>query len=484
MAGGTDFTANLSLPYLLSNQAQKHVTLNESLRALDGLVQASVVSRGLATPPASPNDGDRYLVAAGATDDWAGQEGDLALYVDGGWLFFTPQAGWRVWIEGEARFQVFDGSDWRETTSDELQNLVFVGLGGTADASNPLLAKLNACLFTALETGNGGSGDLRAKFNKESSGNILSLLFQTGYSSRAEIGLVGDDDLVLKVSPDGSTFYEGLKLDNSSGRACFPNGSDDFRERLTADRTYYVDASTGSDSNTGLSSGAAFATINHALSVAYGLDLSGYDVTIQCADGTYSENVSVDGALVGRGLLTLRGNTSLPGNCVIQPVSDAALTARNRARLSVEGFDFQGVTRHVDVDTGAKVTISNAVNFSACSQYHLIADGPDSEISCGADYTVSGGAQYHWRSTFGAFISVTNMTLTISGAGLAFTRFASGLSLAIIYCSGITFAGDHATVTGQRYRVDENSVIRTGGGGATYLPGSASGATATGGQYT
>ena len=33
----SDFTPNLELPYLLSNQAQKHVTLNESLRALDGL---------------------------------------------------------------------------------------------------------------------------------------------------------------------------------------------------------------------------------------------------------------------------------------------------------------------------------------------------------------------------------------------------------------------------------------------------------------
>ena len=41
MAGGQDFTANLSLPYLISNQAQKHVTLNESLRALDGLVWLS-----------------------------------------------------------------------------------------------------------------------------------------------------------------------------------------------------------------------------------------------------------------------------------------------------------------------------------------------------------------------------------------------------------------------------------------------------------
>ena len=37
---GPDFTEHLSLPYLISNQAQKHVTLNESLRKLDALVHA------------------------------------------------------------------------------------------------------------------------------------------------------------------------------------------------------------------------------------------------------------------------------------------------------------------------------------------------------------------------------------------------------------------------------------------------------------
>ena len=79
MAGGQDFTANLSLPYLISNQAQKHVTLNESLRAIDGLVQASILSRLEADPPISPSEGDRYLVATSATGDWAGQEGNLAL---------------------------------------------------------------------------------------------------------------------------------------------------------------------------------------------------------------------------------------------------------------------------------------------------------------------------------------------------------------------------------------------------------------------
>ena len=58
-------TTHLKLPYLAAAQAQKHVTHNEALRLLDGLVQLSVLDRDLTAPPGSPVDGDRYVVASG-----------------------------------------------------------------------------------------------------------------------------------------------------------------------------------------------------------------------------------------------------------------------------------------------------------------------------------------------------------------------------------------------------------------------------------
>ncbi len=65
-------STNLTLPYLEAAQAQKHVTVNEALRLLDGLVQLAVLDRYLTTPPASPADGDRYIVASGAVGAWSG----------------------------------------------------------------------------------------------------------------------------------------------------------------------------------------------------------------------------------------------------------------------------------------------------------------------------------------------------------------------------------------------------------------------------
>jgi Protein of unknown function (DUF2793) len=44
-------TPNLRLPYLAAAQAQKHVTHNEAIWALDAIVQLAVLDRGLAMPP-------------------------------------------------------------------------------------------------------------------------------------------------------------------------------------------------------------------------------------------------------------------------------------------------------------------------------------------------------------------------------------------------------------------------------------------------
>ncbi|MEL7028083.1 MAG: DUF2793 domain-containing protein [Pseudomonadota bacterium] len=106
-------STQLALPYLESAQAQKHVTVNESLRALDALVHLSVLSRTVSAPPGSPAEGDRYLVASAASGDWAGQEGRIAAYQDGAWAFFTPKTGWRLYSVAEDAAIFFDGTAWR-----------------------------------------------------------------------------------------------------------------------------------------------------------------------------------------------------------------------------------------------------------------------------------------------------------------------------------------------------------------------------------
>ncbi len=108
----SDETTHLLLPFILAAQAQKHVTHNEALRVLDGIVQLSVKDRDLTAPPGSPSEGDRYIVAATATGEWAGWEGDVALWTDGAWLRLPAREGWRAWVEDEGILLVRGASAW------------------------------------------------------------------------------------------------------------------------------------------------------------------------------------------------------------------------------------------------------------------------------------------------------------------------------------------------------------------------------------
>jgi hypothetical protein len=94
---------------------------------------------------------------------------------------------------------------------------VRLGLGTTADASNPFSAKLNAALWTAKTVAEGGTGDLFYTMNKEAAGDDLGLTLQTGFVTKALVGLFGSDGFRLSVSADGSTFFDGLSVDNATG---------------------------------------------------------------------------------------------------------------------------------------------------------------------------------------------------------------------------------------------------------------------------
>ncbi len=164
-------SANLAMPFIEAAQAQKHVTHNAALQLLDAVVMLSVLDRDLATPPGSPADGDRYLVAASATAAWSGKDGKIAAWQDGAWAFHTPREGWFAWIADEDIVQVFNGASW---VGGATQNAALLGINTTADATNKLAVASGAVLFN-----HAGSG-VQVKLNKSASGETAGFLFQTG----------------------------------------------------------------------------------------------------------------------------------------------------------------------------------------------------------------------------------------------------------------------------------------------------------------
>lgn len=272
-----DETTNLKLPYILAAQSQKHVTHNEALRALDVIVQLTVQDKDLSTPPGSPAEGARYIVAGSPTGAWVGHTTHVAAWQDGAWAFYAPVAGWLAWVDDESQSYLFSGGAWipapggggaslvpkgawsnvsTYATGDLVEHdgyaflsnidantgnepdgatpastsewtyfsvmtggggggsvnpVSLVGINDTADTTNRLAVSSPASLFSHEGAGH------QLKINKDTAADTASVLFQTGFSGRAEFGLAGDDDFHVKVSADGSAWHESLIIDRATG---------------------------------------------------------------------------------------------------------------------------------------------------------------------------------------------------------------------------------------------------------------------------
>ncbi|WP_295530197.1 DUF2793 domain-containing protein [uncultured Thioclava sp.] len=207
----SDSSVRLDLPFMLPSQAQKHVTYNEALQRLDVLTQLVLEGRGATIPPAVPQAGQIHALAPIPQGDWAGKGGMLAQWTGFEWLFIAPQEGWQAWDLSTAMQCIFVDGAWQEIATT-LQSLDGLGIGTDWDATNRLAVASEASLFTHAGAGH------QLKLNKASETDTASLLYQSDFTGHAEMGLTGDNDFLIKVSDDGSTWTEALRVDTQSGQ--------------------------------------------------------------------------------------------------------------------------------------------------------------------------------------------------------------------------------------------------------------------------
>ena len=440
-----DETPNLGLPYIVAAQSQKHVTHNEAIRALDAIVQLSVLDRDLTAPPGSPANGARYIVAASPTGGWAGHAGDIAAYQDGAWAFYHPLEGFIAWVTDEDTAVVWNGSAWTALTtgSGSAGSFSTVGINATADTTNRL-----ALAATATLLNHAGAGH-QLKINKASAADTASLLYQDGFSGRAEMGLAGDDDFHFKVSADGSTWKEAIVINRTTGAASFPLTP--RREVLTANRTYYV-RSDGNDSNTGLAntSGGALLTIQKAIDTVAALDISTYSVTIQVGAGTYTAPAGVSGPWVGSGSVTLVGDTTTPSNVVVSVSGTlACISVSGGGRLNVGGFKLTNANYYgLGVFSNGRIDVAGNMDFGYCGIAHTYADTNGFISNIGANYTISGnaGVGHGYVVYHGLIWSVLN-TITLKGSPILGSGFSVASSGGLTRFAANTFSYPSVTVS-------------------------------------
>lgn len=290
---------------------------------------------------------------------------------------------------------------------------------------------------------------------------------------------------------------------NSNAAVSFSSGTKDVvlsvpatnafgRERIFADRTYYV-RSDGSDSNTGRANSAAGAklTIGGAMAAINRLDFGGYVVTLQLQNATYNESIVIFSnysdpaynAWIGEGNLIIDGG----GGTIAGNGSDASiaiyggLPAGSNSTLTAQnGTLTNSAVGCIEIDGAGNVIIGASITLgSTNANSSKIYATNMGNIFATSNFTISGNSKYFGLCESYGQIGIGGVTTTVSGTP-AFTAFYRAAYFGLVRAPGMTFSG---SATGKRYEAETNAIIDTAGGGANYFPGDAAGTTATQGQY-
>jgi hypothetical protein len=257
-----------------------------------------------------------------------------------------------------------------------------------------------------------------------------------------------------------------------------------FRKQITAAISVYVNASTGSDSNNGLSAGTAFATIQKGIDYVCSLDVSIFGATIGVADGTYAPFTLK--TFVGAASCNIIGNTTTWGNVVVSGSGSAISTGAQGCSWNISGMRLQSSgAQDVQITTGCQVSldkiefagsstiyrvyVSSLGNLTMTGSYRVYA------VSCLALVAVEVFAKLICNGSTWTFMGNCNFT----GVGTIYAR-----SVGYIEVTGSTWNLNGFTVSGPRYVVTSNSIIAGTSGVSTFFPGSTAGSATAGGIYS
>lgn len=346
-----------------------------------------------------------------------------------------------------------------------LSALVGLALVGQASAQGTLPNH-------SVPIGTGASG-----FRSVSPGTSGLPFLSAGASADPAFGALGCAGLpafVGAVTSAGGT----CTLAIASGTITFANmASGVVRERLAADRTYFVNLSSvstgncngstcqaGSNANAGTTIGAPFLTIQFAYNtICQSIDLNGHNVTVQLTDGNYTENVSTC-PYVGRGTnghtgpVMTQGNASTPTSVSLQPASGDAITATETAGLE---WEFQNLKlspptgNSILADQGSWIVLGAGITFGTTTSNHVTAQY-GSLVEFLSSYTVAGNANAHLLIIDGSRVIYAGApAVTISGSPTIGT-FVSAFRGAELVMPSATVTG---AMTGTKWSRDSVSVM-------------------------
>jgi len=434
-----------------------------------------VISVTTTAPPSDAVLGDTYIIPAGATGVWAGNQQKLAEWTGSAWRIVNTKGGHGVSLPDGRIFEKVGGVYIEKLALDSQSGKWRYAIaGGTATAITLTLTPVPQAYADGLV--------IRFK-----------VAFTCQGASTINVNGLGAVALVRQGNGALERFdwFAGDVIE-----AVYVNGA--FQLLNPAQMQFLTSAqgtatifvrTDGNDNNDGSANTAAkaFATIDAAALYA----LRRFNTVTQTTVIQLGNAGSYDGCTIG-GIanLRLRGDPANPSVYIVGG------TRLNAIRLDYcPGFRIEGIKIRNGITTS---TSSNGLLVGSGSNGYLVHCELDPVVyHLGyAHIAIADGAQLSWAGTI-KFLRSAPIAIDVSmggvfsggafadpatvqmGAGFnqeTFIRVIGGRASIL----ATTFVGANG---GKRYDVSMNGAINTAGAGANFLPGDVAGVTATGGVY-
>lgn len=238
-----------------------------------------------------------------------------------------------------------------------------------------------------------------------------------------------------------------------------------LREKLFANRSYYV-SNLGNVNNTGLTSLDPLPNINLVNKIIYNnLDLNGYTVTINLADGTYNDYIVFDGTPLGSSNteypIVIEGNVSNPDAVVwvySNNVNACCVNLKNQTRLLIKNLSFTN-SNNVAINLSAILCRDSILSLS---NIYFNSFGVNNQL-----INLNNSTLYYntikIRGTNGFYIKADKSTILSNGSNCSWlfeaavvTALIKLSNVSVCILTNITYVG---TATGYKYQKDFTSNI-------------------------
>jgi hypothetical protein len=152
----SDSTPRQALGVLADGQELDPMQINDALVQFDAMTDIYLLGQFVNTPPASPADGDMYLLGAAPTGAWMGRAYKIAYCIDGGWRFYAPFNGLRAYVAATHGFLVYVNGSWIDANALISATEVSIASAATCDlgaAGSLFVAITGTTAITGFGTG-------------------------------------------------------------------------------------------------------------------------------------------------------------------------------------------------------------------------------------------------------------------------------------------------------------------------------------------